>query len=209
MIRMALSNPYNENERVAGSVGFPLPGVQVRLMGIPDGEEDGGPAEILVKSGTLFREYYKRPDATDTSFVSENDGIWFKTGDIGVRNDGGRYRILGRSIDIIKSGGYKISALEVENVLLQHPGIRECAVAGVPDLVWGERVVAFLALTEEEEEEEESGGKGLSLDGLRAFCKDKLASYKIPTKLVILDEIPKNAMGKVNKKSLLSFITVA
>lgn len=133
-IGMALSNPLH-GERRSGCVGAPLPGVEIRLVG-DDGHEIADmllPGEIQVRGPTVFREYWNRPDATRDSFI---DG-WFRTGDIAVL-DRGSYRILGRaSVDIIKSGGYKLSALEIETALLDHPAIRECAVVGLPDAEWG------------------------------------------------------------------------
>ena len=134
-IGMALSNPLH-GERRPGSVGLPLPGVAVKLVTEAGAEVPGEdePGEIRVRGPGVFREYWNNPEATAKSFV---DG-WFCTGDVAVR-ERGYYRIMGRqSIDIIKSGGYKISALEIENVLLAHPAIRECAVFGVEDPTWGE-----------------------------------------------------------------------
>jgi malonyl-CoA/methylmalonyl-CoA synthetase len=139
-IGMALSNPL-DGPRRAGSVGTPLPGVEVRLVdehgkAVPD----GGAGEIEVRGPAVFREYWRRPDATREAF---RDG-WFRTGDV-ARVEDGAYRILGRSsVDIIKTGGYKVSALEVEEVLREHPGVADAAVVGVPDEEWGERVAAAI-----------------------------------------------------------------
>jgi malonyl-CoA/methylmalonyl-CoA synthetase len=185
-IGMALSNPLL-GERRPGFVGHPLPGVEVRLMDETGGEVPGGePGEIEVRGPSVFLEYWRRPDATRDAF---RDG-WFRTGDVAVV-ERGSYRILGRqSVDIIKTGGYKVSALEIEDVLRQHPGIRDCAVVGVPDDEWGERVAAAIV---------PAGGAAPDLDALRDWAGPRLAKYKLPTLLRIVDDLPRNAMGKVMK----------
>lgn len=189
-IGMALSNPYR-GERVPGSVGQPLPGVEVRLVE-ESGEVmagDGRPGEIQVRGPAVFLEYWNRPEATAESF----DGGWFRTGDVAVV-EGSYYRILGRqSIDIIKSGGYKLSALEIETVLLEHPAVRECAVVGVGDETWGEAVAAAVVLRP---------GETLELDPLRDWCRDRLSAYKIPKRLLVVGDLPRNAMGKVTKTAV-------
>ena len=185
-IGMALSNPLH-GERRPGHVGVPLPGVEVRLVD-EHGHEvaQSSPGEIQVKGPGVFQEYWRRPEATSGAF---QDG-WFRTGDIAVFENG-MYRILGRnSVDIIKTGGYKVSALEIEETLRTHPAIAECAVVGAPDLEWGERVSAALVLRP---------GYDLTLDELRGWCKQNLAPYKVPSQIVIIDELPRNAMGKVTK----------
>lgn len=188
-IGMGLSNPLH-GERLPGHVGAPLPGVEVRRVdetGAPLGPDT--PGEIQVRGRTVFSEYWRRPDDTQNAF---RDG-WFLTGDVAVEEQGS-YRILGRSsVDIIKTGGYKVSALEIEEVLRTHPAIRECAVVGVPDAVWGERVSAALALHK---------GATLDIGSLRDWAKERLASYKIPKDALVVDELPKNAMGKVSKPSI-------
>ena len=145
---------------------------------------DEDPGEIEARGDNVFLEYWNRPEETAASF---RDG-WFRTGDIAVVEDGA-YRILGRSsVDIIKTGGYKVSALEIEDVLRTHPDIQDCAVVGVPDDEWGERV-ALCAVAE----------PTLELAALRIWGKQHLASYKVPTLLCIRGELPRNAMGKVQK----------
>jgi malonyl-CoA/methylmalonyl-CoA synthetase len=181
-IGMALSNPLH-GQRVPGSVGTPLPGVEARLteQGIP--VPSGTPGEIEIRGPVVFLEYCGKPEETRKSF---RDG-WFLTGDVAVEENG-IYRILGRSsVDIIKTGGYKVSALEIEEVLLTHPDINEVAVVGMPDPVWGERVVAALVLRN-------SGN--LDIKALRAWGKDRLATYKVPQEAIILRELPRNAMGR-------------
>ena len=189
-IGMGLSNPYI-GERRPGAVGQALPKVEVRLKSeggeVVDGEVE--PGEIQVRGPGVFVEYWNRPEITDASF----DGDWFKTGDIAVRETG-YYRIMGRqSVDIIKSGGYKLSALEIEAACLDHPAICEAAVVGVPDDTWGE-MVALAAVLE--------SGEELSLESLREWCQDRLSKYRIPSRLLVVEELPRNAMGKVTKPAV-------
>ena len=189
-IGMAISNPYR-GERRPGAVGKPLPDVEVRLKSesgaIVTGEDE--PGEIQVRGPGVFRAYWNRPEASAESF----DGGWFRTGDIAVL-ERGYYRIMGRlSVDIIKSGGYKLSALEIEAALLEHPHIRECAVIGLPDETWGEAVTAVIVPEE---------NAALDLATLREWSRDRLSVYKIPQRLLVVDELPRNAMGKVTKPAL-------
>jgi malonyl-CoA/methylmalonyl-CoA synthetase len=187
-IGMALSNPLR-GERVPGTVGAPLPGVEVALADEAGGAcADGVPGELRVKGPTLFSEYQGRPEETWRAFAAG----WFLTGDVAVREAGG-YRILGRaSTDILKSGGYKLSALEIEDALRLHPAVRDVAVVGLPDEEWGERVAAAVV----------AEGEFPSLQALRAWAGDRLAPYKIPTRLLLVDDLPRNAMGKVTKASV-------
>ncbi|MBD2521702.1 AMP-binding protein [Nostoc sp. FACHB-133] len=189
-IGMALSNPLY-GERLAGYVGKPLPEVEVRLVD-ENGElvPVGTPGEIQVKGPGVFLEYWQNPQATAKAF---QDG-WFCTGDTAVIENGS-YRILGRmSVDIIKTGGYKVSALEIEEVLRSHPDIQECAVVGVADIEWGERVCAALVL---------QGLQPLTLESFRSWAKERLAVYKVPTQILIVEELPRNAMGKVTKPTVV------
>ena len=191
-IGMALSNPYR-GERRPGAVGIPLPGVEVRLKAeagtVVTAEDE--PGEIQVRGRGVFGAYWNRPEETAGSF---DDG-WFRTGDMAVL-ERGYYRIMGRlSVDIIKSGGYKLSALEIEAALLEHPAIAECAVIGLPDETWGEAVTAVVVL---------EGGTALDLPTLRDWCKSRLSVYKIPHRLRVADELPRNAMGKVTKPAVRS-----
>jgi malonyl-CoA/methylmalonyl-CoA synthetase len=185
-IGMALSNPYR-GERVPGSVGTPLPSVEVQLVG-ERGElvAEGTPGEIEVRGPSVFKEYWGKPEATRNAF---RDG-WFRTGDTAVVENG-VYRILGRTnIDIIKTGGHKVSALEIEEALRAHPAIIECAVVGIPDLEWGERVAAAVVLND---------GDTLDLPSLRMWARELLAAHKLPSRLLVLEALPRNAMGKVMK----------
>jgi malonyl-CoA/methylmalonyl-CoA synthetase len=188
-IGMALSNPL-QGERRPGFVGTPLPGVQVQLVderGHP--VLPGTPGEIEVKGGSVFLEYWNRPDATREAF---RDG-WFRTGDVAVMENGS-YRILGRtSVDIIKTGGYKVSALEIEEVLRTHPAIAECAVVGMADPEWGERVAAAVELR---------ASASLELGALKEWARERLAPYKVPRALRVVESLPRNAMGKVVKQEV-------
>ena len=185
-IGMALSNPL-DGERRAGFVGTPLPGVEVRLVD-EHGEAapEGTPGELEVRGPNVFREYWQRPQETAAAF---RDG-WFRTGDVAVV-ERGSYRLLGRtSVDIIKTGGFKVSALEIEEVLRTHPAIAECAVVGVTDAEWGERVSAAVEL---------QPGAALTLAQLQDWARERLAPYKIPRALEPVPALPRNAMGKVTK----------
>lgn len=188
-IGMAISNPYR-GERRPGYIGKPLPGVGVRLFD-ENGEVtgEGVPGEIQIKGPTVFKEYWEKPEATEDSFTADG---WFKTGDTAVIEDG-YYRILGRnSVDIIKSGGYKISALEIEEVLRKHPGIKDCGVVGLPDEEWGEIIGAGLIAEE----------SSLAMEEMNAWLREQLPNYKIPRKYIFLEDLPRNVMGKVTKKEL-------
>jgi malonyl-CoA/methylmalonyl-CoA synthetase len=187
-IGMALSNSYRA-ERRPGHVGTPLPGIRVRLVNeenIP--VESGQPGEIQVKGDTVFEAYWQKPEATEASFTPDG---WFRTGDIAVWNEGS-YKIMGRnSVDIIKSGAYKISALEIEEVLRQHPDIRECGVVGLPDEEWGEIIAAALVVRQPIDESE-----------LKSWLKTRMPAYRIPRKYLYLDDLPRNTLGKVTKNEL-------
>lgn len=187
-IGMAISNPYR-GERRTGYIGSPLPGVEVRL--VDEAYEEvvlGTPGEIQVKGPGVFASYWGKAEATQKAFT--DDG-WFKTGDIAVVEQD-YYRILGRdSIDIIKTGGYKISALEIEEVLRSHALIKDCAVVGIPNEEWGEFVVAVL-VTE----------TALDIAELKDWLKERLPSYKSPKVYQVLADLPRNAMGKVVKNEL-------
>ncbi|MDX1660849.1 MAG: acyl-CoA synthetase [Gemmatimonadota bacterium] len=189
-IGMALSNPL-EGERRPGTVGRPLPGIEVRRVD-PEGrpvETEGVAGEIEVRGPGVFDEYHERPEETRAAF---RDG-WFRTGDEATVEDG-YWRILGRrSVDIVKSGGEKVSALEVESALLAHPAIAECAVVGVPDPEWGERVCAAVVA---------APGAEVELDELRDWGRRRIAPWKLPRDLAVVDALPRNAMGKVTKPAV-------
>lgn len=189
-IGMALSNPL-EGERRAGYVGRPLPGVEVRLTDEADRPvSPGTPGHIQVRGPTVFRRYWERPEETAAAFTEDG---WFRTGDQAVVEDGA-YRILGRSsVDILKSGGEKVSALEIEDVLRTHAAVQDCAVVGVPDPEWGDRVCAAVV---------PRPSSGPSTSELRAFAKELLAPYKVPKDFLFLEDLPRNPMGKVTKPAV-------
>ena len=191
-IGMGLSNPYR-GKRAPGSVGTPLPGVEVRL--VDDRDEmvaEAEPGEIQVRGGTVFGEYWERPDDTAKAFTEDG---WFRTGDTAVLEEG-RYRILGRSsVDILKTGGEKVSALEIEDVILRHESISEAAVVGIEDPEWGQRVVAVVV-----------SDNPVDPDVLRQWVRDSLAPHKIPKEFYFTESLPRNALGKTMKPEVVKFV---
>ena len=172
-------------------MGTPLPGVRVRLVDESNDviNAEGVSGEIQVQGKMVFKEYWMNPETTRQSFKNQ----WFCTGDTAVIEEG-YFRILGRnSVDIIKSGGFKISALEIEDTLQEHPAISECSVVGISDLEWGERVSAAVVLQPD---------ASLSLEALREWGKTRLAPYKVPSHLSIVATLPRNIMGKVMKQEV-------
>jgi malonyl-CoA/methylmalonyl-CoA synthetase len=177
-------------ERRPGTVGPPLDGVDVRLVDDAGAEAGGGAVgEIEVRGPNLFLGYLNRPDATAEVL---RDG-WFRTGDMAVRDPDGYLRIVGRrTTDLIKSGGYKIGAGEIENALLEHPGVAEVAVTGQPDDDLGERVVAWVV----------PAGSPPTAEELADHVARLLAPHKRPRVVHFLDALPRNEMGKVLKRGL-------
>lgn len=185
---MLISNTLTS--RVPGSVGWPLPGVEARI--------DPADAQLHVRGPGVFRGYWANPKATGESFDAEG---WFATGDAAAVDAGtsGRFKILGRlSSDVIKTGGEKVSALEIERVVLGLPCVAEAAVVGVPDDAWGERVTCVAAVREEHAPP--------TLEEMRDFCRASLAPYELPSRLILVNALERNAMGKVNKKELVKKI---
>ncbi|MFL6414507.1 MAG: class I adenylate-forming enzyme family protein [Bryobacteraceae bacterium] len=183
------SNPYL-GERRPGSVGLPLAGVSVRLL---DNEgrpvKDGDVGQVHIRGANVFKEYWRNEEATKNAFSNG----YFRTGDLGVRSGGGYYELRGRASDLIISGGYNIYPREIEEFLQLQPEIAEAAVIGVPDPVWGEVPVAYVVSTQ-------------SFDpaDIQLRCKASLASFKMPQSILIVDALPRNAMGKIAKKQLAS-----
>ena len=202
-IGMAISNPLH-GQRLPGFVGVPLPGVEVRLTDEAGNDvAEGTPGEIVVRGPNVFKEYWNRRQATAESF---RDG-WFLTGDVAVRENGA-YRILGRSsVDIIKTGGYKVSALEIEEVLRTHPAIAECAVVGLPHEEWGEAVAACIVPRQTPASDGGGAENPLALESLRAWAKQFLAAYKVPQRVLVVEQLPRNAMGKVQKPAVVELFT--
>jgi malonyl-CoA/methylmalonyl-CoA synthetase len=172
---MNVSNPY-DGERRAGTVGFPLPGVEVRL--------DAASGEILLRGPNVFPGYWDREDATRDAFSSDG---WFRSGDVGARDSDGYLRIVGRAKELIISGGYNVYPREVEDVLLEHPAVAEVAVVGEPSDEWGELVVAVVVPASDARDPE----------ALLEFAAEHLAPYKRPRRVRYVDELPRNALGKI------------
>jgi len=187
-----LSNPY-DGERRPGTVGLATPGCSVRIVD-DEGRDaaDGELGEIVVKSDGMMSAYWGREADTAASF---RDG-WFLTGDVARRAPDGTVTIVGRkSVDVIKSGGYKIAAREIEDVLRRHPKVKDAAVVGLEDRVWGQRIAAALVLADGCE-------PGAACAEVAAFAAEHLADYKKPRDVVALPELPRNALGKVQKHLL-------
>ena len=181
-----------DGERRPGWVGLPLAGIETRLV-----DDDGDPVphdaetigRLQVRGPTLFNGYLNRPDATAEAF--DTDG-WYRTGDAAVIDSDGMHRIVGReSVDLIKSGGYRVGAGEIETALLGHPGVAEAAVVGLPDDDLGQRIVAFVVGDAEPQE-------------LIDYVAQQLSVHKRPREVRVVDSLPRNAMGKVLKKELLT-----
>ena len=155
----------------------------------------------MITGPSVFAGYHERPDATRQAFALREGVRWFKTGDTVARDPDGYLRVLGRtSIDILKSGGYKLSALEIEEVLREHAAVAEVAVVGVPDAMWGDRVVACVVARAGREDE-------CAEDRLRAFAKERLAPYKVPKQVILMKDLPRNPVGKVVKPELVKKVT--
>src|SRR5436305_3835414 len=176
---IVVSNPF-EGPRQAGRVGYPLPGVEVRL-----GEQD----EVLLKGGQVFSGYLDNPTASREAL----DGGWLHTGDVGEIGEDGTLAIRGRLKELIISGGFNVYPREVELVLETHPAVGEVAVAGTPSEAWGEEVTAFVVRSNQEPLVEAE---------IIAFARERLATYKCPRRVVVVEKLPRNAMGKVEKSKL-------
>ena len=202
--------------RFPGCVGLPLPTVETRIVGEEDGasthadrtgsHQDAETGELWIRGPSVFAGYHQREEETKKAFAPDPNGgaPWFRTGDTVTRDrslEGAPFKILGRtSVDILKSGGYKLSALEIEEVLRDHAAVAEVAVVGVADDAWGERVVACVV---------RRGGTSCTPADLRSFARERLAPYKVPKDVLFLDELPKNALGKVVKPELVRQLQAA
>jgi malonyl-CoA/methylmalonyl-CoA synthetase len=189
---MNISNPYR-GERRPGSVGLPLPGVVVKIVG-PEGLEAGvdETGELYLKGPNVFAGYWRREDATRAAFV---DG-WFRTGDIGSRSADGYYTLSGRKSDLIISGGFNIYPREIEEFLMEQPEVAEAAVVGEPDRVRGEVPVAYIVW------HNPSADPAVAAVHVEARCRESLASFKIPRRFEAIEKLPRNALGKVQKHLL-------
>lgn len=188
---MNTSNPY-DGDRRAGTVGFPLPGVEIRITDRESGAAlpDGEVGMIEVRGPNVFAGYWRMPDKTAAEF--REDGF-FVSGDLGVIDERGYLSIVGRDKDLIISGGYNVYPAEVENALDALDGVAESAVIGVPHKDFGEGVTAVVTCTT---------GADLTEKDVRAELGKELAKYKIPKRVIFLDSLPRNAMGKIEKKAL-------
>jgi malonyl-CoA/methylmalonyl-CoA synthetase len=190
---MLTSNPYlaRDGERRGGTVGFPLPGVELRIRDdhgeALDSGEIGG---IEVRGPNVFAGYWRMPEKTRDEFA---EGGWFRTGDVGKVDERGYVTIVGRSKDLIISGGFNVYPAEVEAALNELPGVAESAVVGVPHADFGEGVVAVVVA---------HAGVALDGDALLASLKERMANFKVPKALFVTAELPRNAMGKVQKNLL-------
>ena len=180
---MNVSNPY-DGERRPGTVGFPLPGVELRLS------ETG---EVHLRGPNVFGGYWGRPEATAAAFTEDG---WFRTGDIGEHDGDGYLRLVGRARELIITGGLNVYPREVEDVLLEHPAVAEVAVAGVPDPEWGEIVTAWVVPAPAASPPAEGE--------LTGFAAERLARFKCPRRVVVVDALPRNALGKVLRHELRS-----
>ena len=190
---MNLSNPY-AGVRRAGTVGIPLPGVGMRIVN-PDGHvvANGEEGEILVRGSNVFAGYWNAPEKTAASFMLDESGRrWFRTGDIARQDPStGHVTLLGRRHELIISGGLNIYPREIEEVIESFPGVEEAAVVGIPHPEWGEVPMAFVVCHADIDD--------ASLD---AYCRQQLASFKVPARFRRIDQLPRNAMGKLQKHLL-------
>ncbi|MGH7268800.1 MAG: AMP-binding protein [Polyangiaceae bacterium] len=196
-IGVGAANPLAPAGRRAGTVGPALPTARTRVVGDDDADaEPGASGELWIAGPSVFAGYHERPEATAKAFVDAAGERWFRTGDTVTKDADGYLRILGRtSVDILKSGGYKLSALEIEESLREHGAVAEVAVVGIPDALWGDRVVACIVPRAGREDE-------CTEENVRAFAKERLAPYKVPKQVVLMTALPRNALGKVIKPEL-------
>lgn len=183
-----MANPVAGN-RVAGTVGLPLPGTECRVVDPDDPRTDVERGELLVRGPQVFSGYYGKPEETEAVFV---DG-WFRTGDIVTIDDGGFVRIVDRIKELIITGGFNVAPTEVENVLRQYPGVADVAVVGLPSEHSGEEVVAAVVATAPGE---------LDVEAVRAFARGILTPYKVPRRIVVVDDLPRSLIGKVLRRQV-------
>ncbi len=178
-------------ERKVGSIGTPIPGVEMKLVDDDGGEpEVGGVGEILIRGHNLMRGYWRNPQATAEAI--DADG-WFRSGDLAVVDDDGYFFIVDRKKDMIIRGGYNVYPREIEEVLYEHPAVREAAVLGVPDSSLGEEVGAAIAVRE---------GVAVTAEELYEFVRERVAAYKYPRRIWFVDDLPKGPTGKILKREI-------
>ncbi len=193
-IGVGASNPIERDKRRAGTVGLPLRTVESRIVDESGNDLETGSGELWIRGPSVFKGYLNREQATREAFA---EGGWFRTGDVAEKSADGYVRLLGRtSVDILKSGGYKLSALEIEEALRENLAVAEVAVVGLPDETWGERVVAVVVA---------SPGRAHECEGevLRAWAKERMAPYKVPREVRVVESLPRNALGKVMKPEVV------
>ncbi|MFC1867403.1 class I adenylate-forming enzyme family protein [Thermodesulfobacteriota bacterium] len=188
---MVTYNHYHHYRHVIGSVGTPVPGVEVQIRDEKGGRlEEGEKGEICIRGRNIMKGYLDNPEANRDAFW---DNGWFRSGDVGVFEDDGYLFIVDRLKDMIITGGENVYSREVEEVLYTHPGVSECAVIGLPDKEWGERVTACIILKQDK-----------SIDGkeLKAYMKSRLSSFKVPKEFRVMDDFPRSPAGKMLKREL-------
>ena len=188
---MLISNPLHGERRV-GSVGRPLPGVAVRIVQ-PETEEplpDGHIGEVQVRGDNIFKGYWRQPEKTAAAFTPDG---WFRTGDVGLREPDGYFTLKGRSRDLIISGGYNVYPSEVELVLAEHPAVQASAVIGCPDSDWGEIVVAIIIPHPQTD---------LTREAITTHCRAYLVNYKVPRRIIFVEDLPRNSLGKIQRAKL-------
>jgi malonyl-CoA/methylmalonyl-CoA synthetase len=189
---MNASNPIEAEQRQPKSVGFPLKGVEIQIVD-SDGKslKNGEVGEVWMRGENVFQGYWQMPDKTTEAFVNG----WFRSGDLGYvdPNDRGRLYLVSRAKELIITGGFNVYPKEIENVLESHESVKEAAVIGIPDQDFGEKIVAAIAFKD---------GRRVPMEDLIKHCKVSLASYKCPKQVFEVTEIPRNAMGKIQKHLL-------
>ncbi len=188
---MNLSNPLHGERRI-GSVGLPLPGVEARIVDpatetpLPNGEI----GEVQIRGPHVCKGYWRQPQKTTEAFTYDG---WLRTGDLGLCEPDGYFTLKGRAKDLIITGGLNVYPPEVELVLMEHPAVSACAIIGCPDDEWGEQVTAVIITATD---------TSITPDTIMAHCREHLAAYKVPRRVVFVDELPQNALGKVQKAKL-------
>jgi len=190
--------PDDDPDEVAGTIGRPIAGVEAQVLGT-DGQRvaPGETGELAIKSAGMCAGYHNQPEANATAW---DDNGWFRSGDLAIEDENGLFRIVGRSKDVIIRGGANVSPREIEELLIQEPRIREASVIGLPDDYYGETVCACVIA---------KAGEKPSAEEIHAYLKPKIASYKLPTRIVMLEEFPLNSMGKVRKDVLVETVVAS
>ncbi len=188
--QMITSNPYEEERRIPGSVGYPLPGVQIRLVSESGNVvQPGEIGEVCIKGENVFKGYWHMPEISRNSFSKD----WFRSADLGYQDEQDEMRLylVGRSKELVISGGLNVYPKEVEDVLCRHESVQEAAVIGISDQEYGEKVAAAVVLKKD--------SYPVTKEEIIVFCKKRLVNYKCPKEVIILESLPRNAMGKVQK----------